>query len=449
MIETIGPTGHTGGARITLAACAAFLPGALLGGTLTFGALAALGGAVHGSGRTSYAVAAMIAAAGALLELRGTRIVPQVRRQLPEHWRRLMPMPLAAALYGVLLGLGFTTFVLTFGVWALGAISFVLGRTDLGVVVGLAFGLGRALPVVGLAPLAGHPIGVRITALMAERPLIYRGIRLGDAAVLTVAAVALGSAPGAVAARIEARDAADPSVAPEALVWQSADGSGVLLTDQRRAALPGNQPAVGGPYVALVAGDQIKLLDRHTLGPIASYGAPGADGLAVSGRWLAYRVGRRRGDVINARRITDPLHPGPVKRIVRTGGFAQLSRPSLDHGLLVFSRNSRRSSRLVKRRLGASRNRTLLRSRIAGLFNPSVRGGRLIYVRSTRGRDRLMLRRRAGHGRGRSIDSRRRRRGMIWTTALTHRRAFFTVLRFEGSQPHARLLSARLGHRRR
>ena len=45
--------------------------------------------------------------------LAASRIVPQIRRQLPEHWRRAMPMPLAAALYGVLLGLGFTTFVLT------------------------------------------------------------------------------------------------------------------------------------------------------------------------------------------------------------------------------------------------------------------------------------------------------------------------------------------------
>ena len=38
-IETIGPTGHTGGRRITWAACATFLPGAVVGGIITFGAL--------------------------------------------------------------------------------------------------------------------------------------------------------------------------------------------------------------------------------------------------------------------------------------------------------------------------------------------------------------------------------------------------------------------------
>jgi hypothetical protein len=31
---------------------------------------------------------------------------------VPEHWRRVAALPLAAAGYGVLLGLGFTTFVI-------------------------------------------------------------------------------------------------------------------------------------------------------------------------------------------------------------------------------------------------------------------------------------------------------------------------------------------------
>ena len=92
---------------------------------------------MHGAGgRAAYIVAAAIALLAALLEARGTRIVPQIRRQLPEHWRRLMPMPLAAALYGVLLGIGFTTFVLSFGVWALAGISLALGDPQLGLLLG-------------------------------------------------------------------------------------------------------------------------------------------------------------------------------------------------------------------------------------------------------------------------------------------------------------------------
>ena len=38
-----------------------------------------------------------------------------------------MPVPLAAGLYGVLLGLGFTTFILSFAVWALAGIAVALG----------------------------------------------------------------------------------------------------------------------------------------------------------------------------------------------------------------------------------------------------------------------------------------------------------------------------------
>ena len=93
-----------------------------------------------------------------MAEARGTRIVPQIRRQLPERWRWTMPMPLAAALYGVLLGLGFTTFVLSFGVWALAGISFALGDLDAGLVIGAAFGVGRAIPVVLRRP-GGRPAG--------------------------------------------------------------------------------------------------------------------------------------------------------------------------------------------------------------------------------------------------------------------------------------------------
>lgn len=94
VVETIGPTGHTGGRRTTLAACVAFVPGALVGGVATFALLALAGEAVHGAGgEAAYLVAAAIAALAAVLEARGVRVVPQIRRQVPEHWRRVMPLP--------------------------------------------------------------------------------------------------------------------------------------------------------------------------------------------------------------------------------------------------------------------------------------------------------------------------------------------------------------------
>ena len=83
-----------------------------------------------------------------------------------------MPMPVAAGLYGVLLGLGFTTFVLTFGVFALAGIVFAVGEPAVGIAVGLAFGIGRALPIALVAPVADRDAGIAITEAMAGRPAI-------------------------------------------------------------------------------------------------------------------------------------------------------------------------------------------------------------------------------------------------------------------------------------
>src|SRR5918912_366210 len=126
-------------------------------------------------------LAGAVALAAAAGEARGARIVPQVRRQVPESWRRRMPLPLAAGLYGVLLGLGFTTFILSFAVWALAGASVALGDPALGLAIGLAFGAGRLAPVIALAPTAGTERGAACHAAMAERPRILRSLRAVDA----------------------------------------------------------------------------------------------------------------------------------------------------------------------------------------------------------------------------------------------------------------------------
>jgi hypothetical protein len=191
MVETLAPDGYAGRMRTTLAACATFAAGALAGGAATFGGLALAGQALGAGGSTALAAAALVALAAAIGEVRGARIVPQVRRQVPESWRRRLPLPLAAGLYGVLLGLGFTTFILTFAVWALAGACVAVGDPALGVAVGLAFGAGRLLPVVVLAPAVGTPAGAAMHAAMAERPRILRSLRAVDAAALATCAVVL------------------------------------------------------------------------------------------------------------------------------------------------------------------------------------------------------------------------------------------------------------------
>jgi hypothetical protein len=191
MVETLAPAGYAGRLRTTLAACVTFAAGALAGGAVTFGGLALLGQALGAGGSLALAVAAALALATAVGEARGARILPQVRRQVPESWRRRMPVPLAAGLYGVLLGLGFTTFILTFAVWALAGVCVAVGDPALGLAVGIAFGAGRLLPVVALAPTAGTGAGAALHAAMAERPQILRSLRAVDALALAACAVAL------------------------------------------------------------------------------------------------------------------------------------------------------------------------------------------------------------------------------------------------------------------
>jgi hypothetical protein len=191
MVETLAPDGYAGRLRVTLAACVTFAAGALAGGVATFGGLSLLCAALGAGGPGALAVAAAVALAAAIGEARGARIVPQVRRQVPESWRRRLPVPLAAGLYGVLLGLGFTTFILTFAVWALAGVCVAIGDPGLGVLVGLAFGAGRLLPVVALAPAAGTTACAAAHAAMAERPAILRSLRAVDAVAMAACAVVL------------------------------------------------------------------------------------------------------------------------------------------------------------------------------------------------------------------------------------------------------------------
>src|SRR4028118_306936 len=77
MIETIGPTGHTGGQPTTLAACATFFPGAVIGAVFTFGGISLIGAAVPGeAGWLSYTAAGIVALVAAIAEARGKRIAP-------------------------------------------------------------------------------------------------------------------------------------------------------------------------------------------------------------------------------------------------------------------------------------------------------------------------------------------------------------------------------------
>ena len=387
MVDTLAPHGYAGRLRTTLVACATFAAGALAGGIATFGGLALLGQALGAGGAAAIAVAAAVALAAAAGEARGARIVPQVRRQVPESWRRVLPLPLAAGLYGILLGLGFTTFILTFAVWALAGVSVALGDPALGLLVGLGFGIGRTLPVVVLAPLAGTERGAAAHAAMAERPAILRTLRVADAAALAACAAALWAAPAQAA--VFAVPATDPS-ADGAL--DRLPGAGRRRRDRGAgrapSAAPGPHPAVGGGKLAWIGQGTVEV--RSQSDPAYVFTLPvAADAVAVSGDWVAWRTTENGRDALVASALP-PAAPG-ARVVARAGANTTLGRPALAGDRLLFHVAGASRARIDEVRLATGSRSTLRSAPRALLLNPSSDGRRLLYVRSTFQRQQLRI----------------------------------------------------------
>ena len=463
MVETVGAAARRG---VLAASMATFALAALAGGVLTFGGLGALGALLPGGRRELLLAAAALAVVAAIGEASGVRVVPQIRRQVPEPWRRRLPLPLAAAGYGLLLGLGFATFVLTLAFWVLAAISVALGDPMLGAAIGLAFGAGRALPIVLLAPLSRRALGRAVTDVMAMRPKVLRGFRLADAVALVACAAALvpmGAASAAAtrssaATTVIAVGASDPSVAAGAVAWD-AGGRGFLLVPRPAepplvhhlgrvaAPLPGSDPALGGSLLAWREGAKVRVVAASDFAPVADVTVPGVDALAVNDGWLVYRARRAGRDRIAARR----LPAGAERVLARAGPVALLGRPALSGNLLVFHVASPRENRIVGADLEAGRARVLRRSRSDQLTNPSLRSGELLYVRGTAlaqelvlgpleraAADRMVYRmgpagvRDAGYQPGYSHVTRTPRPrpapSLLWTTALGADTAYVTLL---------------------
>jgi hypothetical protein len=416
MIETIGSALGDARRGATLIATLTFALGTLLGGAITFGGLGLLGSLFNGAGAVRAVLGAAIAFLAAVADWRGMRIAPQIRRQVPERWRWTLPLPLACALYGVLLGLGFTTFVLAFAVWALAGISFALGAPLLGVLVGVAFGAGRALPVLWLAPALRGGSGAGRLDGMAREPRLLLGLRrlgalgLALCALVLVGVGATASARASSAARLRSEaattsaaaargatgesslaGATDPSAAGGELAWQPIGGAGALRTDTGAvSALPGMHPALGGRLVAWASAGAVTVADGATLAPRLTLPAVGANALALSPGWLAYRaLGAGGAERLIAVALADPSR---ARVLAGPSAPGQIGRPSLDGSLAVFALDNRRRSVIELVDLETGRERPLrIAARGAQLANPSLLARRLLFERTTRCAQQLAL----------------------------------------------------------
>src|SRR3954467_5456482 len=410
---------------------AAFTLGLALGAAAVFVALGALGSAVSGRGVVIAAAAVGVAAVAS--DALGLRVRPQIRFQVPEPWRRTMPLPRALFLYGVLLGTGLTTYVPATAAWALPALSLALGDVKASLAIALGFAAGRALPVLAFSESA-----------VAERPQGRRLLRVLAAASLLAALVA-----GQVqAAGTVASPGGDPSVEGTDVAWQQPGVGGFLRHDGTTTQLPGDDPALGATYVAWHVGSTVTVADRATLAPVAQDDVPGVQKLAVSRSWLAYRTARE----IHVRAVSE-LGPGTTIEKVRAP--ARLGRPALGVDLVAFHRATATGSWITAVTARSGKRLQLRFSRDAQLLNPSLLAGQLLYVRDSRcaqqlvlgalrgGHDRVLYElgplagQDAGHERhhttqGEHLPCTHRPRvtaKVLWTTALSPTAAYVTVLR--------------------
>jgi hypothetical protein len=408
----------------------AFAFGLAIGAAITFGALGLLGSLLN-PGRWFLIVGAVLGGCAVLADLSGLRVRPQLRFQVPEPWRRTMPLPQALFLYGLLLGTGLTTFVPAAAAWALLPLSVAVGFPGT-VLVGLSFAAGRALSV----------LGVRDETELAERPHGLRALR-----VLTATSLALALVAGEARAAQVASPAGDPSVTGTDLVWQQPGVGGFLSRNGQVAQLPGTDPAVGGGFIVWRAGDQVTIAVLATLQIVLQQTIPGVEKLAVSNPWVVYRLRLPNGsEQLRAFALTDPATT-MVLTHARVRG--RLGRPSLSGSTVVYHVAGPGGSGLYSFDLASRKRRLLRSSKRDQLLNPSRLGSKLLYVRLSRCSQDLVLGSRvlyrlpplagedAGHERGHTRQGERLpcprppkpTTRMLWTTALSGTTAYVTVLR--------------------
>jgi hypothetical protein len=155
MLASITPLGERGRHNRWSLTASAYVIGVLVGGA-ALGTLAGSAGATLGNiGRPSLSarlgvVAALSVAAMAFdLSLGGIRL-PTVRRQVNEDWLATYRGWVYGLGFGVQLGFGVVTIVSTAGLYLTFTLAFLSGSVTAGLVVGCAFGLSRALPILAV-----------------------------------------------------------------------------------------------------------------------------------------------------------------------------------------------------------------------------------------------------------------------------------------------------------
>ncbi len=251
----------------------------------------------------------------------------------------------------------------------------------------ITFGIGRALPVLWIAPSLRRASGARRIDAMATEPRVWLGLRRLDALGLSLCVLFL-SVESATAAVLP--NATDPSAANNRLAWQRVGDSGALrLPSGETRSLPGSHPALGGSVIAWETAGRITVADATTMATVSIFVAAGVNALAVSDSWLVYRdklAGRENLVGVSLR------DPDRTRYIAGSKLAGEVGRPTLDGSKVVFTYDTRHRNiiEIVDLVSGARRVLRSSTSR-AALMNPSMLDGRLLFERVDRCRQQLRI----------------------------------------------------------
>lgn len=192
---------EAGGRRAWLTNVTAYTAGGILSSAVVGALLGALGTAVAlGDIGRVISVPILIGISSAVL-LRELGIVSlpllQWPRQTSGAWAKVLPAPVAAALWGLDLGLVFTTWLTFAGPWLLAALAMLSGDVLFATVLFLAHWLGRSASV-WLAPLIVRTAADRLMVIegLTARRQIFRWLRVAGTAWAAVIFLVIGATGG-------------------------------------------------------------------------------------------------------------------------------------------------------------------------------------------------------------------------------------------------------------
>ena len=416
MVETLTPAGCGSRQRYRVA-LALFALGAILAAGVLGAALGLAGSAIEGT--WALAVVGALALLAAAREAGLVRMpVPELRRQVPERWRREWPLAGWSFGYGAGLGVGVLTHQAVWTFWVAAAGALALGDPVTSALCLAPFGLGRAL-MVALPARGGRDAADAVGRMIARR----RWLRPANVAALLFAAIALGSAP-ALAAAVTGRH--DPAASGRVLAVASSDASGESVI-VRPASLPevryvgGRSPALDGDLLAYADGAGIRILRWRTGEEVARVEGALAKP-ALDYPLVAYVRAVPDGQRLELRNLAT----GSLRVVAKGGRGVDIGRPSVRGGLIAWHVAAGRRSQIRLGPVDGARPSRVIASSVTGLqINPSLAYGHVLWVEQAASVSALRIRR-IGGGRVRTLTTLQGPNRILWTTALGLRTAYAT-----------------------